>query len=296
MAGGSVQHLAQRRHRRADHAGRGPLCARRGDLRWHRRDRWLGRGGAVLRDLRGHRRDRWLGRGGAVRGRARPGGGRARIRAGCGWFGHGVFPWQAGTRRSALGDRVVSGRPGRCDGGWAGARPLAGAQQGRRQLPAAAARGGRYRAGPAAGTGGCPPAEPPAASLPLLSDGRTSGSARPGPGRATCGPDVAGVHRVMDAAGPGSARPRPSGTGIAGRDAASRASWAPAIVLTASVRICSSGSPGKLAAGAADVRCLMPRYTRTGKLASSFRNLVTCQDGQLDLPDLSRPGSPARRP
>jgi predicted transcriptional regulator len=40
---------------------------------------------------------------------------------------------------------------------------------------------------------------------------------------------------------------------------------------------------------AADVRCLTPRYTRTGKLASFFRNLVSCQDGQLDLPDVSRP-------
>ena len=35
---------------------------------------------------------------------------------------------------------------------------------------------------------------------------------------------------------------------------------------------------------AADVRCLMPRYTRTEKLARFFRNLVTCQGGQLDLP------------
>jgi hypothetical protein len=40
-----------------------------------------------------------------------------------------------------------------------------------------------------------------------------------------------------------------SGTGIVSRNAASRASWAPAIVLTAAARICSSGSPGKLAAG-----------------------------------------------
>jgi hypothetical protein len=43
---------------------------------------------------------------------------------------------------------------------------------------------------------------------------------------------------------------------------------------------------------AADVRCLIPRYTRTKKLASFFRNLVSCQSGQLDLPDLSRPGPP----
>jgi hypothetical protein len=77
-----------------------------------------------------------------------------------------------------------------------GERPLADAQQGRRQLPAAAVQGGRYRAGPAAGTGGCPQAEPPAASLPLVFGGMTSGSARPGQGRPPCGPGVAGLHRV----------------------------------------------------------------------------------------------------
>ena len=86
----------------------------------------------------------------------------------------------------------------------AGERLLADAQQCRRQLPAAAAQGGRCRAGPVAGTGGCPPAEPAAASVPLLGDGMTSGSARPGPSRATCGPGVAGVHGVTAAARPGS--------------------------------------------------------------------------------------------
>ena len=227
MAGRSVQHLAQRRHHRANRVGPGPLCARRGDLRGHRRDRWLRRNGAVIRDLGGHRRDRWLRRGGAVRGWARPGGGRTRIRAGCEWFGHDVFPWQVGARRSALGDRwLAAGRNAATDG-WAG---------------------GRYHADPVAGTGGCTQAEPPAASLPLLGDGMTSGSARPGPSRATCGLEVAGIHRVT-AARPGSARQLPSGTGIVSRDAALRASWAPTIVMTASVRICSSGSPGKLAAG-----------------------------------------------
>jgi hypothetical protein len=45
------------------------------------------------------------------------------------------------------------------------------------------------------------------------------------------------------------ARQLPSGTGIVSRDAAFRASWASAIVMTASVRMSSSGSPGKLAAG-----------------------------------------------
>ena len=44
---------------------------------------------------------------------------------------------------------VVSGPPGRCDGEMGRARLLAGAQQGRRQLPAAAAEGG-LDPGPAA--------------------------------------------------------------------------------------------------------------------------------------------------
>ena len=210
MAGGPAHHLAQRRHRRAEHAGRGPPRARvrRGDLRWHRRDRRLRRDGAVMRlgavtrDLRWHRRDRRLRRGGAVKGWPRPGGGRARIRVGCGWFGHGVFPWYVGPsqrpRRSLAG-----GRPERCGGERVGARPLTDAQQGRRQLPAAAAQGGRYRAGRVAGTG-CARAEPSAASLPLLCDGMTGGCTRPGQGRPSCGLDVAGIHRVTGAATPGS--------------------------------------------------------------------------------------------
>ncbi|HJY61637.1 MAG TPA: hypothetical protein VJ418_35090, partial [Streptosporangiaceae bacterium] len=44
------------------------------------------------------------------------------------------------------------------------------------------------------------------------------------------------------------ARQLPSGTGIVSRDAALRASWAPTIVMTAPMRMSSSGSPGKLAA------------------------------------------------
>jgi hypothetical protein len=87
---------------------------------------------------------------------------------------------------------LAGGRPERCDGGWAGARPLAGAQQGRRQLPAAAAQGGRYRAGSVAGTAGCTQAEPPAASVPLLCAGMTGGCTR----QAARGIDVAGIHRV----------------------------------------------------------------------------------------------------
>jgi hypothetical protein len=66
----------------------------------------------------------------------------------------------------------------------------------------AAAQGGRYRADPVAGTGGCTQAELLASSLPLLFDGMTSGSARPGPSRATCG--LAGIHPVTAAARPGS--------------------------------------------------------------------------------------------
>ncbi len=186
MTGGLAHHLAQRRHRRAEHAGRGPPCARvrLRDLRWHRRDRRLRRDGVVMRL-------------GAVIG------GRARIRVRCSWFGHGVFPWYVGPpqrpRRSLAG-----GRPERCDGERVGARPLTDAQQGRRQLPAAAAQGGRYRAGRVAGTAGCARAEPPAASLPLLCDGMTDGCTRPGQGRPPCGLDVAGIHRVTGAATQGS--------------------------------------------------------------------------------------------
>jgi hypothetical protein len=141
-----------------------------------------------------------------------------------------------------------------CDGtvtGFVLANPkLAGEREAAREMlkrqPASARPGGgRFLAG----AGGCTQAEPAAASSPLLCDRMTSGSARPGPSRAACGLEVAGIHRVTAAARPGSARQLPSGTGIVSRDAALRASWAPAIVMTASVRICSSGSPGKLAAG-----------------------------------------------
>src|SRR5271169_5871831 len=81
------------------------------------------------------------------------------------------LPWAPGVPPQRPGDRWLSGRPERCDGERAGARPLTDAQQGRGQLPPAAAQGGRYRAGPTAGTVGCTQAEPPAASLPLLCDG-----------------------------------------------------------------------------------------------------------------------------
>jgi len=78
----------------------------------------------------------------------------------------------------------------------------------------------------------------------------TSGSARPGPSRAACGLKIADIHpRHRRRQAEIAARQLPSGTGIVSRNAASRASWAPAIVMTASARICSSGSPGKLAAG-----------------------------------------------
>jgi hypothetical protein len=130
--------------------------------------------------------------------------GRVVAGPGSGWGAAGsgmVSSLQVGARRSVLGDRAVSGRPERCDGGRSGERLLAHAQQRRRQRPAAAAQGGRYRADPGAGTGGSRQAEPHAASLPLPSGGMTSGSARPGPSRAACGLDVAGIHRVMAAAG-----------------------------------------------------------------------------------------------
>jgi hypothetical protein len=44
----------------------------------------------------------------------------------------------------------------------------------------------------------------PAAPLRLPGDGMAGGSARPGPSRAACGLEVAGIHRVTAAAGPGS--------------------------------------------------------------------------------------------
>ena len=36
---------------------------------------------------------------------------------------------------------------------------------------------------------------------------------------------------------------------------------------------------------AADVRCLMPRYTSIKKLANIFRHLITYVQGEPDLPD-----------
>ena len=50
-------------------------------------------------------------------------------------------------------------------------------------------------------------------------------------------------------------------------------------------------SPGKLAAGGGRRPSLLPRYTRKKKLASIFRNLVTCLHGELDLPDHPCTGS-----
>jgi hypothetical protein len=59
-----------------------------------------------------------------------------------------------------------------------------------------------------------------------------------------------GVHRVTAAAQARiPARQLLSGIGLVSRNTALRASWAPTIVMTESVRICSSGSPGMLAAG-----------------------------------------------
>jgi hypothetical protein len=75
----------------------------------------------------------------------------AGLGSGLGMAGSGMvsFHREAG-RRSALGDRWLSGRPERCDGQGAGAQSLAGAQQGRRPVPAATAQGRCYRPGPAA--------------------------------------------------------------------------------------------------------------------------------------------------
>ena len=137
------------------------------------------------------------------------GDGRGRVVAGpgSGWGAAGsgmvssLGTWGPPQRPRRL---LAGGRPERCNGERVGARPLAGAEQGRRQPPAAAAQGGRYRAGRAAGTGGCAQAEPPAASVPLPCDGMASGCARPGQGRPPRGLGVAGLHRVTAAARPGS--------------------------------------------------------------------------------------------
>ena len=49
------------------------------------------------------------------------------------------------------------------------------------------------------------------------------------------------------------------------------------------MRIAPPVAPGSWPLQAADVRCLMPRYTSTEKLANFFRNLITCQGVDLDL-------------
>jgi hypothetical protein len=250
MAGGSAQHLAQRRHRRADHAGRGPLLgrARRGDLRGHRRDRWLGRGGAVSRDLRGHRRDRWLWRGGAVKGWARPGGGRTRIRVGRGWFGHGVFPWQVGPAAASS-----------ATAGWRPAGTL------RRRMGGRAAAS-RRRAGPASAAGGRGPGRP-------LSRWPCGGHRRVHASRTACGVRAGALRRDgqrQRQAGPEQAAPRPRRGWRSSRHGRCRARIGPAASIRhrhrrpgrgiASVvgtsdgddragAHRSSGSPGKLAAG-----------------------------------------------
>jgi hypothetical protein len=201
-----------------------------------------------------------------------------------------------GSGRGAAGSGMVSslGRRRRKMGG----RLLAGAQQGRRRRPAAAAQGGRYRADPVAGAGGCTQAgPPPAASVPLLVDGVTGGSARPGPSRAACGPEVAGLHRVTAAARPGPGPGRldqapasSAGTRQCERHGHQRSCWPHRRASAPPV------APGSWPLAAADVRCLRSRYTRTGRLASFFRKLVTCHGGRLDLPDLSRPDPAARGP
>jgi hypothetical protein len=177
---------------------------------------------------------------------------------------------------------LVSGRPERCDGEcevcgrWP--TPSRAGVSCRRPRPRAAA----LALGPVAGTGGCTQAEPPAASLPLLCDGMASGSTRPGQGRPPCGLDVAGLHRVTAAASRILAGQLPPGTGTVGRDAALRASWSAAIVMTAPVRMSSSGSPGKLAAaggrGPVPDATLYP-HRETSKFFPEFGNLLRWSAG-----------------
>jgi hypothetical protein len=175
-------------------------------------------------------------------------------------------PLIRGVRRSILGDRwLAAGRN-------AATENVGSAAASRRPAGSASAGGSR---GP---------------GRPLsrwLCGGIASGSTRPGPSRATCGLDVAGLHllllifsslprtRIL-------ARQLRSGTGTVGRDATLRASWAPAIVMTASVRICSSGSPGKLAADGGrrpvpDAR-LYP-HRETSKYFPESGNLFTWRAG-----------------
>ena len=226
MAGGSAQHLAQRRHRPAEHADRGPLCAR-----------------VRLRNLRWHRRDRRLGRGGAVKGWARPDDGRARIRTGYGWFGHGVFLWYVGSvaASSAAADWRPAGTLRRRMGGRADAS--------------------RRPAGPASAAG-----SGPGRTLSRWLCGRHR---RVHASRTACGVRAAALCRDdrrlhQAASGPTTprhrcrwhsschrcrrarilVRQRPSGTGTVGRDAALRASWAPTIMMTAPMRIAPPVAPG----------------------------------------------------
>jgi hypothetical protein len=71
------------------------------------------------------------------------------------------------------------------------------------------------------------------------------------------------------------------------------------ITVTAPMRTGSSGSPGGWPSRRLTSGYLTSSYTSNRKLASFFRNLVTCNGDKLDLSDQSRPGSavlePARR-
>ena len=87
-----------------------------------------GLGGAVPLFVTSHGIGGTNGFGGAVplgdgRGRVVAGRYPERIRVGCGWFGHGVFPWQVGARRSVLGGRwLAAGRNAATEDGRARGR------------------------------------------------------------------------------------------------------------------------------------------------------------------------------
>jgi len=147
------------------------------------------------------------------------------------------------VRRSILGDRwLAAGRNAATENGWVAAasrRPAGPAS-------AAGSRGpgrllslwpyGRHRGVHASWTG--------VRAAAVWRDDRRLAQAGSGPpalrprrrGYSSC-------HRWRQARIV--ARQRPSGTGMVGRDTALRTSWAPTTVMTAPMRMSSSGSPGE---------------------------------------------------
>jgi hypothetical protein len=183
------------------------------------------------------------------------GDGRGRVATGPG-SGWGVrlvrawcLPLAGGGPPQHLWLPLVSGRPERCDGecevcgrwptpsraGVSCRRPRPGAAAlalALRQAPPGAGKLNRLRR----------PCRCPVAGWPAAAPGRVRA------GRPAAMTSLAFIVSPPPRAGI-LARQLRSGTGAAGRDAALRASWSAAIVMTAPMRMSSSGSPGKWAAG-----------------------------------------------